>query len=107
MPERERRSPIPPTVRRAVMERAGHRCEKCGRPAQWSDGASNELNLHHHRLYSEGGPDTEENLIALCPPCHQELHLIDFSELFTFDQWMALPPVRQLMIVFAQRNFSG
>jgi hypothetical protein len=29
---------------------------------------------HHRRMRSQGGPDTVENLLDLCPPCHRWVH---------------------------------
>lgn len=56
-------------VRPLLMERAGGLCEKCGTYFQ------NGLGHAHHRLRRRG-PDLDvlSNLIALCPPCHAEVH---------------------------------
>jgi len=35
------------------------------------------LHVHHRRLRSQGGPDTEENLIAVCTVHHHHLHSVD------------------------------
>ena len=53
--------------RRWVYQRAGYRCQVCGR---WG------LRLHAHHIVpvSRGGPTTPENLMALCEECHGRVH---------------------------------
>jgi 5-methylcytosine-specific restriction endonuclease McrA len=48
-----------------VKRRAGHKCQKCGRPEE-------ELGLHVDHIIeaSKGGPTAFYNLRALCPICH-------------------------------------
>jgi 5-methylcytosine-specific restriction endonuclease McrA len=52
--------------RRAVQQRDGRRCRRCG----------GERGLHvHHVIYrSEGGNHEETNLITLCFGCHDRVH---------------------------------
>jgi 5-methylcytosine-specific restriction enzyme A len=47
-----------------VRERAGHRCEQCGRPVAPGTGA-----VDHRIPLAEGGPTTLANLQLLCPAC--------------------------------------
>ena len=49
-----------------VLQRDGWRCQNCG--------AHEFLQVHHRRFRSQGGQDSEENMITLCNRCHQELH---------------------------------
>lgn len=59
-----------------VLERAKGNCERCSNPAPFireSDG-THYLEVHHKIPLSEGGEDTVENAIALCPNCHREMH---------------------------------
>ncbi len=49
-----------------VLERDDWRCQQCGHLT--------ELQVHHIHSKSRLGDDNEENLITLCPHCHQELH---------------------------------
>ena len=67
-PDGSQRSTIPPSVRRAVLIRDGHRCQirGCGR--------TQFLEVHHIRPRSEGGSDKPENLTTTCALCHQLLH---------------------------------
>jgi 5-methylcytosine-specific restriction protein A len=44
-------------------------------PFETADGPY--LECHHVRHLAEGGPDTIENAIALCPNCHRKMHVVD------------------------------
>lgn len=59
-----------------VLERASGICERCGASAPFiraSDGTP-YLEVHHKKRLADGGEDTVENAIAVCPNCHRELH---------------------------------
>ena len=59
-----------------VMLRANSVCEACGRNAPFirtSDGTP-YLEVHHVIPLADGGEDTIENALALCPNCHREKH---------------------------------
>ena len=64
-----------PDVIVEVLQRAEGRCEGCGQPApfQRADGTP-YLEVHHRKHLADGGEDTVENAIALCPNCHRERH---------------------------------
>jgi 5-methylcytosine-specific restriction endonuclease McrA len=49
-----------------VLRRDGWRCQSCGQPTN--------LEVHHRVTRSQGGDDSEENLITLCAACHSNLH---------------------------------
>ena len=55
-------------VRRLVLHESGY---KCGNPACRS---ILTLDIHHVVRVSEGGPDSADNLLALCPNCHALHH---------------------------------
>lgn len=61
-------------LRPLVFARAGYRCERCG----WRAGGGLRLEAHHRLMVGQGGPDTLENLVALCGPnprgCHGWVH---------------------------------
>ena len=60
----------------AVLLRANGRCENCGGEAPFrrkSDG-SPYLEVHHKKRLADGGEDTVENAIAVCPNCHRFAH---------------------------------
>lgn len=56
-------------VRRAVLNRWGHRCAGCGWPG--SDGKGKGLQLAHLVDHEQGGSDDESNLVPLCGRCHR------------------------------------
>ena len=59
-----------------VLAQASGYCQKCHKKASFkrkSDGTP-YLEVHHKIFLSDGGEDTIENSIALCPNCHRELH---------------------------------
>jgi len=60
----------------AVLERANGYCEKCESKAPFIRKKDNTpyLEVHHKILLAEGGEDSIENAIAVCPNCHRELH---------------------------------
>ena len=49
-----------------VLRRDGWKCQLCG--------ATSSLEVHHQRLRSHGGDDSEQNLITLCTQCHSLVH---------------------------------
>ncbi|MDN7629684.1 HNH endonuclease [Burkholderia cenocepacia] len=64
-----------PDVIAEVLSRANGVCEGCVEPAPFlrADGRP-YLEVHHRQPLAEGGTDTVENAIALCPNCHRERH---------------------------------
>lgn len=59
-----------------VLERAQGYCEGCKSPAPFISRARNEpyLEVHHRIRLADGGDDTVDNAIALCPNCHRKMH---------------------------------
>lgn len=68
-----------PKVVAAVLKRANGKCECCGAPAPFirrggpMDGQP-YLEVHHKQWLVEGGSDTVNNAVALCPNCHCNEH---------------------------------
>lgn len=64
-----------PLVKAWVLRNAGGNCEACQLPAPFArkDG-SPYLEVHHLLPFSEGGSDTIDNALAVCPNCHRRLH---------------------------------
>jgi len=60
----------------AVLDRANGICEKCNSKAPFIRAKDNTpyLEVHHNIRLADGGEDTVENAIAVCPNCHMELH---------------------------------
>jgi 5-methylcytosine-specific restriction endonuclease McrA len=58
-----------------VLCRAKQACEGCCSSAPFlTDDDLPFLEVHHIRPLAEGGPDTVDNAVALCPNCHRRLH---------------------------------
>ncbi|WP_263848467.1 HNH endonuclease [Sedimentimonas flavescens] len=55
---------------------AGGKCELCQRNAPFTDrNGLPFLEVHHVVPLAEGGSDTIENAVAICPNCHRAVHL--------------------------------
>jgi 5-methylcytosine-specific restriction endonuclease McrA len=55
-------------VRRDVLARDGHRCQRCGRYMP------SGMHVHHIHQRQYGGSNSPANLISLCPDCHHIVH---------------------------------
>lgn len=66
--------PRSPVVRQAVLARAGGVCECCGEPGFRMESGAIFLETHHVVPLSEGGPDQEWNVVAVCPNDHRRAH---------------------------------
>ena len=66
------------SVSEFVKRRARGRCQLCGLPAPFKrkDGTP-YLETHHVIWLSEGGEDTVDNTVALCPNCHRKMHVLN------------------------------
>lgn len=65
-----------PDVIVEVLIRSQGVCERCDKRAPFIRKKDNTpyLEVHHKIMLSNGGEDTVENAIALCPNCHREIH---------------------------------
>lgn len=63
------------SIKEWTERRAEGVCELCESPAPFTrkDG-SPYLEIHHIKQLSEGGDDSIENTVAVCPNCHRKLH---------------------------------
>lgn len=67
-----------PIIARYAKERANGICQLCGMPAPFNDKDGNPyLECHHIIWLSDGGEDTIENTVALCPNCHKRMHVLN------------------------------
>ncbi len=64
-----------PHVVEYALRKANGICQLCNNQAPFirKDGTP-FLEVHHILFLSEGGPDTIENTVALCPNCHRKMH---------------------------------
>jgi 5-methylcytosine-specific restriction enzyme A len=61
-------------VRLAVIERANGKCEHCGELGFRKPDGTHYVEAHHIISLAEQGPDTLDNVIALCPNHHRQAH---------------------------------
>ncbi len=75
-----------PLVKAWVLKNANGICEACQLPAPFTrtDG-SPYLEVHHLLPLSEGGRDTIDNALAVCPNCHRKFHYGDNKISFAED----------------------
>ncbi len=65
-----------PKVVAYALEKAKGKCGACKKPAPFIRRATGEpfLEIHHITMLKDGGSDTIDNVIALCPNCHRKRH---------------------------------
>lgn len=63
-----------PAVRSKALNRAAGKCEYCGVDGFLMPDGRRYLETHHVDPLSEGGPDTLENVAAVCANCHRKAH---------------------------------
>lgn len=70
-----------PYIAEYARRRANGICQLCGIPAPFnrSDGTP-YLESHHIDWLAEGGEDSIENTVALCPNCHRKMHIVGDPE---------------------------
>jgi len=85
----KKRKPIKKEIRDKLLVDAMHRCCLC---PQHEDVTTD---IHHIVPISETGPNTEENLMVVCPTCHAKIHRIrtmyNIEQLKMYkDRWVSL-----------------
>jgi len=67
-----------------VLRLARGICEACESPAPFSKPSGMPyLEIHHAIRLADGGPDTVQNAVALCPNCHRRAHHASDAQAFT------------------------
>lgn len=67
-----------PTIANYVKEIAEGRCQLCEKEAPFNDNDGRPfLHAHHIEYLSNGGLDTIDNCIAVCPNCHARIHVLE------------------------------
>ena len=62
-------------VKRYVLLRANGKCEGCENNAPFNNKKNQPyLEPHHTTRRADGGPDSPEHVVALCPNCHRRVH---------------------------------
>ena len=64
-----------------VKRRANGYCQLCGEHAPFmKDNGEPYLECHHIVRLADGGMDSPDNCVALCPNCHRKMHFVDDPE---------------------------
>ena len=65
-----------PQVAAYALRKAKGHCGDCKKPAPFTRRATGHpfLEVHHIHMLKDGGSDTPDNVIALCPNCHRKRH---------------------------------
>ena len=65
-----------PKVVAYALKKANGICDDCRQPAPFTSRKSGlpYLEVHHVKMLKDGGPDTIDNVVALCPNCHRRRH---------------------------------
>ena len=59
-----------------ALQRAKGYCELCDNPGPFPTSTGGRfLEVHHVTPLYQGGPDTVDNVVAVCPNCHRACHL--------------------------------
>ena len=67
-----------PVIAAAVKERANGQCDLCGQPAPFNNANGFPyLGEHHLVRLADGGDDSIDNAVALCPNCHRKMHVVN------------------------------
>lgn len=70
-----------PNVAECALRKARGYCQLCAKPAPFlKSDATPFLETHHIIWLSNGGEDSLENTIALCPNCHRKMHILNRAE---------------------------
>ncbi len=68
-------------IKELAKRKAKGKCTLCGNDAPFKDKKGMPfLEGHHIMSLADGGPDLEENVVALCPNCHRKMHILDLEE---------------------------
>lgn len=67
-----------PYIKELVKRIAEGKCQFCGKEAPFID-KNNEpyLEEHHVKWLADGGTDTIDNVVAICPNCHRKMHILN------------------------------
>lgn len=67
-------------IKELAKRKANGKCVLCNNEAPFRDKHGRPfLEGHHIISLASGGPDTEENVVALCPNCHRKMHILDLK----------------------------
>lgn len=77
-----------PYLKEMVKRIAEGNCQYCGKKAPFKDKYGVPyLEEHHVKSLADGGKDTIENVVAICPNCHRKIHVLkDENDIFILEQ---------------------
>lgn len=65
------------TLSELVKKIAAGKCQLCKNDAPFYVESIPYLESHHVKWLSNGGTDTIDNMVALCPNCHRKMHFVN------------------------------
>lgn len=67
-----------PYLKEIVKRIADGKCQFCGNNAPFIDrNGEPYLEEHHVKRLADGGRDTIDNVVAICPNCHKKIHVVN------------------------------
>lgn len=67
-----------PYIKEMVKQIAEGKCQMCGEEAPFYDKNDEPyLEEHHVKRLADGGSDTMDNVVAICPNCHRKMHVLN------------------------------
>ncbi len=67
-----------PYLKEMVKQIAAGKCQMCSENAPFYDKDKKPyLEEHHVKRLADGGSDTMDNVVALCPNCHRKVHVLN------------------------------
>jgi len=70
-----------PYLKEAVKRIADGKCQLCNMNAPFNDAYGKPyLEEHHVVRLADGGSDSIDNVVAVCPNCHRKIHILNDSE---------------------------
>lgn len=67
-----------PYLNQMVKRIADGKCQYCGEDAPFRDKQGKPyLEAHHVIRLADGGKDTIDNVVAICPNCHRKVHVLE------------------------------
>ena len=80
-----------PYISLYARERAQGICQLCHGDAPFKNNRDEPyLEIHHVIWLSQGGPDSVDNVTALCPNCHRKMHIVNDEKDVAYLQKMIL-----------------
>lgn len=94
-----------PYLKEAVKRIAEGKCQMCGCDAPFIDNYGEPyLEEHHVVRLADGGSDTIDNVVAICPNCHRKIHILNQEEDIQLLVETAKNNVNRLMLLMEYAN---